>query len=62
MRTQNIKTVSYIHTGEGLTETENLPENEKKRFSTQLKKSYFNSMFQGRAVFRESGEISQKMS
>lgn len=52
MKTREIKTISYVHVGDRLVNTEELNAEQKKRLGTWLKTTYLNALFQGQAVFR----------
>ena len=58
MRVQEIKTVSYVHVGNKLVNTDDLNAEQKKRLGTWLKTTYLNELFAGQAVFKPlvSGE------
>lgn len=51
MKNQEIRTVSYVHVGDKLVNTDDLDAEQKKRLATWAKTTYLNAMFQGRAVF-----------
>lgn len=48
---QEIKTVSYVHVGDRLVNTEDLDAEQRKRLGTWLKTTYLNTLYQGQAVF-----------
>ena len=52
MKAQEIKTVSYVHVGDKLVNTQDLDSEQKKRLGTWLKPTYLNALFQGQAVFQ----------
>ena len=52
MKAQEIKTVSYVHVGYKLVNTQDLDSEQKKRLGTWLKTTYLNALFQGQAVFQ----------
>ena len=58
MRMQEIKTVSYVHVGDKLVNTDDLNDEQKKRLGTWQKTTYLNELFAGQAVFKplEGGE------
>lgn len=47
----NIKTVSYVHVGDHLVNTEDLNAEQTRTLATWLKSTYLNALFQGRAEF-----------
>ena len=49
---QEIKTISYVHVGGKLVNTADLEDEQRKRLGTLLKTTYFNALYQGRAVFK----------
>lgn len=51
---QEIKTVSFVHIGDKLVNTDDLNDEQRRRLATWLKTTYLNSLFQGRATFYES--------
>ena len=50
MKAQEIKTVSYVHVGDKLVNTQDLDSEQKKRLGTWLNTTLLNSLFQGKAV------------
>lgn len=52
MKAQEIKTVSYVHVGDKLVNTQDLDSEQKKQLGTWLKTTYLNALFQGQAVFQ----------
>lgn len=56
MKTQEIKTVSYVHIDDKLVNTDELNAEQKRRLGTWLKPTYLNALFQGKAVFRPREE------
>jgi len=55
-RKQEIKTVSFVHIGDELVNTDDLNDDQRRRLATWLKTTYLNTLFQGKAEFFESGE------
>ncbi len=55
---QKIHTVSYVHIGDKLVNTDELDDDQRRRLATWLKTTYLNTLFQGKAVFceKEKGE------
>lgn len=51
MKNQKIKTVSYVHVGDKLVNTQDLTDEQKVQLGTWLKTTYLNHLFQGEAVF-----------
>lgn len=51
---QEMKTVSFIHIGGDLVNTDDLDDDQRRRLATWLKTAYLNALFQGRAEFLES--------
>ena len=54
-RKQEIKTVSFVHIGDELVNTDDLNDDKRRRLATWLKTTYLNTLFQGKAEFFESG-------
>lgn len=52
---REIKTESFVHTGEGLVNTDSLEDEQRRRLAVWLKTTYLNALFQGKARFFESG-------
>lgn len=50
-RQVKIKTVSYVHVGDHLVNTNDLNADQKQVLATWLKSTYLNTLFQGRAEF-----------
>lgn len=50
-QTQKIRTVSYIHVGDRLVNTDDLNDEQKKYVATILKQRYLNALFRGKAEF-----------
>lgn len=48
-----IHVVSYVHTENGDVKFDDLPREQRERVATQLKITYLNAMFAGKAVFAE---------
>lgn len=54
---QEIKTVSFVHIGDELVNTDDLNDDQRRRLATWLKTTYLNTLFKGKAEFFEvSGE------
>lgn len=51
---REIRTVSFVHMGDQLVNTDNLDDDQRRRLATWLKTTYLNTLFQGKAVFFES--------
>ena len=51
-----IKTVSYVHVGDRLVNTEDLDQEQKRKLANWLKVTYLNTLYQGKAVFRVEEE------
>ena len=51
---QEIKTVSFVHIGDELVNTEDLDDVQRRKLATWLKTTYLNTLFQGKAEFYES--------
>ena len=49
-----IKTVSYVHVGGRLVNTEDLTAEQKKELGTWLRVTYLNALFAGKAKFRRA--------
>ena len=56
---QEIKTVSFVHIGDKLVNTDDLNDEQRRRLATWLKTTYLNALFQGKAKFFESGEAEE---
>lgn len=52
---QEIRTVSFVHIGDELVNTDDLDDDQRRRLATWLKTTYLNALFQGKAEFFESG-------
>ena len=50
---QKIRTVSYVHIGDKLVNTDELDDDQRRRLATWLKTTYLNTLVQGKAVFHE---------
>ena len=48
---REIRTVSFVHIGEELVNTDDLDDDQRRRLATWLKTSYLNALFQGKAEF-----------
>ncbi len=57
---REIKTVSFVHIGDKLVNTDDLSDEQRRRLATWLKKTYLNTLFQGKARFFESGEAEEE--
>lgn len=53
---QEIKTVSFVHIGDELVNTDDLDDDQRRRLATWLKTTYLNTLFQGKAKFFEISE------
>lgn len=51
---QEIRTVSFVHIGDKLVNTDDLDDDQRRRLATWLKTTYLNTLFQGKAEFFES--------
>lgn len=51
---QKIKTVSFVHIGDRLVNTDDLNDEQHRRLATWLKMTYLNTLFRGKAIFFES--------
>lgn len=51
---QKIKTVSFVHIGDELVNTDDLNDEQRRRLATWLKTTYLNALFRGKAEFFES--------
>ena len=51
---REIRTVSFIHIGDELVNTDNLDGGQRRRLAAWLKTTYLNALFQGKAEFFES--------
>ena len=56
MKSQEIKTVSYVHVGDKLVNTDDLSDELRVRLGTWIKTTYLNNLFQGQAVFYQPGQ------
>lgn len=54
-RKQEIKTVSFVHIGDQLVNTDDLNDDQRRKLATWLKTTYLNTLFQGKAEFFEIG-------
>lgn len=62
-RKQEIKTVSFVHIGDELVNTDDLNDDQRRRLATWLKTTYLNTLFQGKAEFFENcGAVDQQES
>jgi len=52
---QEIKTVSFVHIGDQLVNTDDLDREQRCRLATLLKTAYLNTLFRGRAEFFACG-------
>lgn len=52
---REIRTVSLVHIGDELVNTDDLDDDQRRRLATWLKTTYLNTLFQGKAKFFESG-------
>lgn len=60
-RKQEIKTVSFVHIGDELVNTDDLNDEQRRKLATWLKTTYLNELFRGKAEFFESSEnVDQK--
>ena len=50
-REAKIRTVSYVHVGDQLVNTDDLNADQKRVLATWLKSTYLNALFQGKAEF-----------
>ena len=57
-----IKTVSYVHVGDQLVNTDDLSREQKKELATWLKVTYLNTLYQGKAVCRVKDAEDEKTS
>ena len=48
---QEIRTVSFVHIGDELVNTDDLDDDQRRRLATWLKTTYLNTLFQGKAEF-----------
>ena len=53
-RKQKIKTVSFVHIGDQLVNTDDLNDEQRRRLATWLKTTYLNTLFRGKAEFFEN--------
>lgn len=51
---REIRTVSFVHIGDELVNTDGLDNDQRRRLATWLKTTYLNTLFQGKAKFFES--------
>ncbi len=51
-----IKTISYVHIGEELVNTDDLTQAQKSSLATWLKLTYLNNLFMGKAKFRKKNK------
>lgn len=51
---REIQTVSFVHIGGELVNTDDLNDDQRRRLATWLKTTYLNALFQGKAEFFES--------
>lgn len=53
-----IRVISYVHTGRGLVDVDDLAPEEKARAATEIKLNYLNELYRGKAVFTtEKGDL-----
>ncbi len=57
---QEIRTVSFVHIGDELVNTDDLDDEQRRRLGTWLKTTYLNTLFKGKAEFYESSEKEPK--
>ena len=57
-----IKTSSWVPVGGEMIELTSLPPEKKRKWATETKKLYMNTMFRGRAVFWAEGEPEPEIS
>lgn len=50
---QEIRTVSFVHIGDELVNTDDLDDDQRRRLATWLKTTYLNALFQGKVEFFE---------
>ena len=50
---QEIRTVSFVHIGDELVNTDDLDDEQRRRLATWLKTTYLNALFQGKVEFFE---------
>ena len=50
---QEIQTVSFVHIGDELVNTDDLDDEQRRRLATWLKTTYLNALFQGKVEFFE---------
>lgn len=48
---QEIKTVSFVHVGDKLVNTDDLNDEQRRRLAAWLKTTYLNALFRGKAEF-----------
>ncbi len=58
---QEIRTVSFVHIGDDLVNTDDLDDEQRHRLATWLKTTYLNTLFKGKAEFYESSEQAVEM-
>ena len=51
---QKIRTKAYVHIGDELVDVDTLNGEQRVKLATELKKTYLNTLFAGKAVFREA--------
>ena len=54
-RKREIKTVSFVHIGDELVNTDDLSDEQRRKLATWLKTTYLNTLFMGKAEFFEAG-------
>lgn len=57
---QEIRTVSFVHVGDQLINTDQLNQHQKRKLATWLKKTYLNALFRGKVEFFESDSEGEK--
>ena len=50
---REIRTVSFVHIGDELVNTDDLDDDQRRRLATWLKTTYLNTLFHGKAEFFE---------
>lgn len=53
-RKQEIKTVSFVHIGDELVNTDDLDDDQRHKLAAWLKTTYLNTLFRGKAEFFEN--------
>lgn len=53
-RKQEIKTVSFVHIGDELVNTDDLDDGQRRKLASWLRLTYLNTLFQGKVEFYES--------